>query len=194
MARTKEFDPDGALQKAMELFWRHGYEATSMARLTEHLGIGRASLYATFGDKRELYLRALRRYLETRDPDPLELLSQPGPAMPAVRALVEAYVQGTLEDEQRRGCLVVNSATELLPSDGPVSRVVESSWDGLEVALASAFTRARAQGELGRSREPRALARFLLVFLQGVRVMGRSTPNPERLWDAADQALSSLEV
>lgn len=80
MSRSKEFDPDAALQQAMELFWEHGYEATSLAQLTDRLGIGRASLYATFGDKRELYLQALRRYLETRDPDPLELLSQPGPA------------------------------------------------------------------------------------------------------------------
>lgn len=176
----------------MELFWRRGYEATSMAQLTAHLGIGRASLYATFGDKRELYHRALRRYLATRDPDPVELLSQPGPALPAVRRLVDLYVEESLHDEQRRGCLVVNSATELLPDDEAVSRLVESSWDTIEVALTSALTRARAQGELAADRDPRALARFLLVFLQGVRVLGRASPDPARLRDAADQALATL--
>lgn len=191
MARTKEFDPDVALDRAMELFWQNGYEATSMAELTERLGIGRASLYATFGDKRRLYLKAVQRYLE-REPSPVELLSQPGPALPAVRALVELYVQESLDDEQRKGCLVVNSATELLPRDRPVARLVESSWDGLEVALTSALTRARAQGELPAGRDPRALARFLLVFLQGVRVMGKS-PDAGRLRDAADHALALLQ-
>lgn len=191
MARTKEFDPDVALDRAMELFWQNGYEATSMADLTERLGIGRASLYATFGDKRRLYLKAVQRYLE-REPSPVELLSQPGPALPAVRALVELYVQESLDDEQRKGCLVVNSATELLPRDRPVARLVESSWDGLEVALTSALTRARAQGELPTGRDPRALARFLLVFLQGVRVMGKS-PDAGRLRDAADHALALLQ-
>lgn len=193
MSRTKEFDPDVVLDRAMELFWERGFEATSMALLTERLGIGRASLYATFGDKHQLYLAALRRYLQTRDPDPLELLSRPGPVVPAVRALVEAYVQESLTDERRRGCLVVNSATELLPHDQPVTQLVESSWQSLETALSSALIRARAQQELPPDRDPRALARFLLVFLQGVRVLGRATPDPDRLRDAAAQALSLLE-
>jgi TetR/AcrR family transcriptional repressor of nem operon len=193
VARTKEFDPDVALDQAMELFWQRGYEATSMAQLTDRLGIGRASLYATFGDKRQLYLKALQRYLEARDPSPVELLSQPGAALPAVRTLVGLYVQESIDDEQRKGCLVVNSATELLPRDRPVARLVESSWDTLEVALTSALTRARAQGELPESKDPRALARFLLVFLQGVRVMGKASPHAERLRDAADHALAHLE-
>ena len=78
MARTKEFDPDAALQSALELFWRQGYEATSMADLVGHHGIGRASIYATFGNKHELYLKALDRYNENRDPGLLGELSGPG--------------------------------------------------------------------------------------------------------------------
>ena len=99
MARTKEFDPDAALRAALELFWERGYEATSMADLVERLGIGRASLYATFGGKHELYLKALNLYLRTQDPDPVELLSRPGPVLPAVRALLEKYVEETIQDQ-----------------------------------------------------------------------------------------------
>lgn len=91
VARTKEFDPDAALQSALELFWRRGYEATSIADLVEHLGIGRASIYATFGNKHELYLKAVDRYSEGRDPLLLTELSQPGPALPAVRATVRRF-------------------------------------------------------------------------------------------------------
>ncbi|KAA9374415.1 TetR/AcrR family transcriptional regulator [Microbispora cellulosiformans] len=192
MARTKEFDPGAVLERALDLFWRRGYEATSMADLVEHLGIGRASIYATFGGKHDLYLKALERYVQTRDPSLVELLSQPGPALPAVRALVELYAEDAAADRDRRGCMVVNAAAELLPDDQPVARFVEASWTGLETALTSALIRARAQGEISAEADPRALARFLLVFLQGMRVMGKSHGDPARLRDAAAQALALL--
>jgi TetR/AcrR family transcriptional regulator, transcriptional repressor for nem operon len=192
MARTKEFDPDAALQRALELFWERGYEATSMTDLVEHLGIGRASIYATFGSKHDLYVQALNRYLETRDPNLIELLSQPGPALPAVRTLVENYIEEAAQDHRRRGCMVVNAATELVPGDELVARFVESSWSTLEAALTSALTRARAQGEIGAESDPRALARFILVFLQGVRVTSKATMPPNWHRDAADQALAIL--
>jgi TetR/AcrR family transcriptional repressor of nem operon len=193
MARTKEFDPDAALQKALELFWERGYEATSMADLVETLGLARASIYATFGSKNDLYLKALDRYLEVRDLRLIEALSQPGPVLPAVRSLVDAYVEETLGDERRRGCLVVNAAVEVMGRDPRAARRVEASWDTLETALASALTRASAQGELALEKDPRALARFLLVVLQGMRVLGRAPdPDPGRVHDAAAQALAAL--
>ena len=193
MARTKEFDPDAVLQQALDLFWERGYEATSMADLVERLGIARASLYATFGGKHDLYVQALDRYVQGRDPRLVEMLSQPGPALPAVRALVEAYARESLSDERRRGCLVVNTAVELMARDPQAARRVEASWDTLETALTSALTRARAQGELPPEKDPRALARFLLVMLQGMRVLGRAHPDPGRIRDAAAQALAALD-
>ncbi len=193
MARTKEFDPEAALQAALELFWERGYEATSMSDLVEHLGIGRASLYATFGGKHDLYLKALRRYTENRSPSPVEMLSQPGPALPAVRGLVEFYTEDSIRDRRRRGCMIVNAAAEILPGDERVGGVVDANWAALETALASALIRARAQGELAEDRDPRALARFLLVFLQGLRLTSKGSPDPARLRDATAQALSILD-
>jgi TetR/AcrR family transcriptional regulator, transcriptional repressor for nem operon len=192
VARTKEFDPDAVLQKALELFWEHGYEATSMADLVEHLGIARASIYTTFGGKHDLYLKALDRYLQTRDPDLVEMLSQPGPVLPAVRALVELYAHDSAYGDRRWGCMVVNAAVEVVPSDPQAARRVAASWDTLETVLTSALTRARAQGEIPEQKDPRALARFLLVLLQGIRVLGRAQADPGRVRDAAEQALSIL--
>ena len=192
MARPREFEIDEALDAAMELFWEKGYETTSVADLTERLGIGRASLYAAFGDKHELYLRALDRYVKTRDPDPVELLSRPGPVLPAVRALIRAYAEESAADAKRRGCMIVNAATERLPGDAAVGRRVEAAWNALETALVSALLRARAHGELAPDRDPRALARFILVLLQGMRVVAKGGPDPDRLRDAADQALALL--
>lgn len=191
MARTKEFDPDAALQSALELFWQRGYEATSMTDLVEHLGIGRASIYATFGSKHELYLRALDRYTETRD---ALLLTEPGPALPAVRAVVRRFATEAAHPEGRLyGCFVTNTAAELAPHDPAAARRVERSWDHLETLMYSALVRARAQGELPEGRDPRALARMLLVLLQGLRVVGKASEDPARVRDAAEQALSLLD-
>ncbi|HEU5420209.1 MAG TPA: TetR/AcrR family transcriptional regulator [Streptosporangiaceae bacterium] len=192
MARTKEFDPEAALRAALKLFWERGYEATSIADLVECTGVARASLYATFGGKRELYLKALDRYGELADPELLAGLSQPGPALPAVRALVERYAREAAGAGGRRGCFVVNTAVELAPHDPAAARRVQASWDFVETALTSALTRAQAQGELAEGRDPRALGRFLLVLLQGLRVMGKAGTEPDRLRDAAVQALTVL--
>ncbi|MEU7752628.1 TetR/AcrR family transcriptional regulator [Micromonospora sp. NPDC049101] len=193
MARTKEFDPDAALRAALDLFWERGYEATSMADLVEHLGVARASIYATFGNKHDLYLKALDRYGDLVDPILLRDLSQPGPALPAVRALVERYACEAGDDGGRRGCFIVNTAVEVAPHDRQAARRVTASWDYLETALTSALIRAQSQGELAPGKDPRALARLLLVLLQGIRVVGKVSAEPRRLRDAAAQALSLLD-
>lgn len=192
MARTKDFDPDAVLDRALELFWQRGYEATSMADLVARLGVARASIYATFGGKQEFFAKALQRYLDTTDPKIMAALSQPGPVLPAVRALIDGYVDAAAEDTGLRGCMVVNSAVELAGRDAGVALLVEASWAHLETTLTSALLRARAQGELGPDAEPRALARFLLVFLQGVRVLERTPDATARLRDAARVAMSVL--
>ncbi|MDF9816530.1 TetR/AcrR family transcriptional regulator [Streptomyces sp. SPB162] len=193
MARTREFDPDAALQSALELFWRRGYEATSMADLVEHLGIARAGIYGTFGSKHGLYVKALERYGELCDPALMEELSQPGPALPSVRAVVTRFAEESACDDLRRGCFITNTAVELAPHDQVAARRVEASWDWLETALTSALTRARAQGTLPAGRDPRALARLLLVLMQGMRVVGKAGQDPARVRDAAAQALSLLD-
>ncbi|MEU0230730.1 MULTISPECIES: TetR family transcriptional regulator [unclassified Streptomyces] len=194
MARTKEFDPDAALRAALELFWARGYEATTMAELVEYLGVGRASIYATFGSKHELYLKALDRYAETQDPRIVEELSAPGPALPGVRALVRRFAAEATADEGRlNGCFVTNSAAELGPHDAAVARRVELSWEQLETLLHAALVRARAGGELPADRDPRALARMLLVLMQGMRVVGKASSDPARVGDAAEQALALLD-
>ena len=93
MARTKEFDPEAVLRRALELFWEKGLRGDLDGRPGRASGSRRASIYATFGGKQELYLKAFDRYGERNPPHPLRQLSQPGPALPAVRALVERYAR-----------------------------------------------------------------------------------------------------
>ncbi|MDX3384284.1 TetR family transcriptional regulator [Streptomyces niveiscabiei] len=195
MARTKEFDPDAALRSALDLFWRRGYEATSMADLVEHLGIARASIYATFGSKHDLYLKALDRYGDLKNPALVRELSAPGPALPAVRAVVRRFAaESTAEPGRARGCFVANTAVELAPHDPAAALRVEAGWEHLETLLHSALVRAQAQGELTPERDPHALARMLLVFLQGLRIVGKASADPTaRVRDAVEQVLTLLD-
>ncbi|WP_436529792.1 TetR/AcrR family transcriptional regulator [Actinoplanes sp. HUAS TT8] len=190
MGRTKEFDVEVALDRAMRLFWAKGYEATSMSDLVEATGVARAGLYATFGGKHELYLKALDAYATRRDPAVVARLAVPGPALPAVFALINAYAS---PDEARAGCFVVNAAIERLPDDPQAALTVEASWSALEAALTAAFSRARAGGELSTDADPAGLARLVLVLLQGLRVIGRGRPGSGRATGAAGQAITLIQ-
>ncbi|WP_069162761.1 TetR/AcrR family transcriptional regulator [Nocardia altamirensis] len=191
MGRTKEFDPDVALRTAMELFWRQGYEATSMQDLVDHLRLGRGSIYGAFGGKRELYLKAVERYNEDARAGLLGQLSVPGSALDAVRAVVRWYAETALADDTRKGCLMTNTAVEL-PGDEGAGRLVTSGLETMETVLTSALMRARAEGELAADRDPVALARFLVTLLQGIRVVGKTPLRQRFLDDAVDQALAML--
>ncbi|MFJ2261522.1 TetR/AcrR family transcriptional regulator [Streptomyces sp. NPDC087844] len=192
MARTKGFDPDAALSHAVELFWRRGYEGTSISDLVAHLGVGRPSIYATFGSKHELYVKSLEKYAEARVAADLEQLSRPGAVMPTVRAWIRRYVDEVNGDEMRLGCFVVNAAAELMPDDHEVARVVEGAWGATEAALTVALLRAHAQGELPEGRELRALARCLMALLHGIRVFGKRRSDRGYLDDVVSQAFLLL--
>ncbi|MFD5178602.1 TetR/AcrR family transcriptional regulator [Nocardia sp. NPDC058379] len=192
MARTKEFDPDVVLDRALELFWQRGYETTSIADLIEHLGIARGCIYATFGSKHELFMMALQRHLERVDEMITAVLAQPGPALPAIRELVDRVVRESCAPDRFLGCLVTTAAVELAARDADVARLVESSWARTETALFSALSRARAQEELPPDADTRAMARFLVVFFQGVWVLERAPNSATRLRDAGRVAVSIL--
>jgi len=188
--RPKEFEPDVALDRAMDLFWRRGYHATSIGDLTEHLGIARASLYATFGSKHDLYVAALRRYADSREPDPIGILKAPGPVLPAIRTLVENSAAPPRTDPD--GCLMTNAAAECDPSDTVVMRLLTDNWDEFEAAITDALMRARGEGEIPADADPRSLARLLLVLMQGLQLLNRCEDQAERLRDAADHAITLL--
>src|SRR3982751_5501533 len=113
MARHKEFDRDEALQKAMEVFWARGYEATSVGDLVEQMGINRQSIYDTFGDKHSLYLQSLDRYREVEGRKMLEAVEHPGAVKGALPQLFQGVIECALGGGERRGCFVGNATSEL---------------------------------------------------------------------------------
>lgn len=189
MGRVREFDAGEALAAAMRVFWRQGYEATTVADLVEATGVAKASLYATFGDKHALYRAALESYAAGRDPGIVERLAGPGPALPAIKELLSSYAAGPFD----LGCFVVNAAVERLPGDDAVALTVEASWETVETALQGALARARAGGELRAEADPVRLARFLLVVLQGLRVVAKGRPGSGRGDAAVSEAGALLD-
>jgi TetR/AcrR family transcriptional regulator, transcriptional repressor for nem operon len=190
--RTKEFEPLEALDAAMELFWRKGYEAASMRELLDAMGIGRGSLYDTFGDKHALFLAALDRFQEVRTSWVEEVLA--GSGLDGVREVFRRSVEGLVEFEPRRGCLLANSAVELAPHDpevaGRISRYVQRTEEAFEGAL----VRAREEGEIPADSDPKALARFLVNTLHGMRVLARAGSERETLEDIVHVTLGSLAM
>ncbi|MEK2479081.1 TetR/AcrR family transcriptional regulator [Streptomyces noursei] len=189
MARPKEFDPHAALKVAMETFRRRGYEGTSVQDLVDALGINRSSMYAAFGSKHDLYLKALERYSTDEKAKAENDLAGDGPALPALRAFLLSYVDAALTDPERNGCLVTHGVMERVPCDPEATARLRAALRGMEDAYAALLLRARANGELAPGTDVKSVARFLVTFTQGLRVMEK-TADREYLIEAVDQALS----
>ena len=193
MPRPKEFNPDDAIEKAMQVFWHKGYEATSMEDLLEAMDLNRGSLYDTFGDKRQLFLKVIDRYCHGFVGEKFSLLDQAGPALPALRRFIHSMIEGGLADPQRRGCLIANTIMELSPHEkeiaGTLRQVLKMAVDTFFRVLA----RAKQQGELKTDKDPRTLARFLTTMMQGTIVMIKAGAPADAVNQTAETALSILD-
>ena len=193
MARHKEFDVQKALKAAQEAFWEHGYEATSLDDLVRRMGVQRASLYATFGDKRSLFLAALRRYQEESLRALRESLEGSRSPRAALRALFAAFVDGACAKGVRRGCLCVNTSVELAPHDPEIAAAMRRHGKAVEALLAAAVRRGVRAGEFSRRRSPRAVARFLTNATLGLSVTAKTSPGRRALSQIAETTLSVLD-
>lgn len=193
MPRPKEFNPDDAVEKAMQVFWHKGYESTSMEDLLGAMDLNRGSLYDTFGDKRQLFLKVVDRYCSTVVGSKLALLDQPGPALPTLRGFIHGMLEGALADPQRRGCLIANTVMELSPHEKEIAGTLRQTLKMLEDAFFRVLGRAKQQGELNSQKDSRALARFLTTMMQGTIVMIKSGAAAETVRQTADTALSILD-
>jgi len=193
MARPREFDEVAALDAAMDCFWRNGYEATSVRDLAARMGITGTSLYNAFGDKRSLFRQALRRYAERSTRERIARLESTLPPKQAVRAFLGEIVERSLDDQDRRGCLLVNSALEVAPHDPELGAELAARLGEIEAFFRRAVTAAQADGSAPPGRDPADLARLLLGVTLGVRVLARSNPQRELLEGTVRPALALLD-
>ncbi|MCF2530746.1 TetR/AcrR family transcriptional regulator [Yinghuangia soli] len=194
MARTREFDTAAAVDQAMHVFWRKGYEATSIQDLVDATGIGRGSLYAAFGSKDGLYEAALARYAAQAATVNTGVLQRPAPIRELLRDLLLGMVDETVDDPERRGCLITNTAVERAPRDPTAGRIVGTALDALADAVTAALRRARDQGELPADTDLTAYADLIVTTVQGLRVQGKAGADRRRLASVVALTLSVLPV
>ncbi len=191
IGRPVEFDRIAALEKSMVLFWRNGYEATSLTDLIQEMGIGRQSLYNTFGDKHSLFVEAVEHYISQNSQQLIDVLQAPGSPVGNIRRVLEQIVDFAVEGKCR-GCLVTNSIVERAPRDEKVGEIVRSMICRLETALRDALERAVELGEIPTDSDTKALASFLNTTVHGMVVLGKASAKREDLEGVVKVALSTL--
>jgi len=161
MARSKEFDTNLVLHKAMEVFGHYGYEGTSLQLLLDGLGIARQSLYDTYGTKRDLFVKAVNHYVNDKSTNVVVYLEKTTPVKKAISDIFSIIVE-TLNDEQRRReCFILNSAIDQIPHDPEIAELFKQDKIRLEKALYEALLRGKEQGEFSPQQDLRALAQYL---------------------------------
>ncbi|TWT80524.1 HTH-type transcriptional repressor ComR [Planctomycetes bacterium CA13] len=189
--RPTEFDREEALEKAMGLFWRKGYEATGLADLTKEMGIGRQSLYNAFGDKHSLFVAAVKNYGNWTVQQFTTTLQQPGSPIGNIQKLVQSIVSFAKSGDNC-GCLLTNSMVELSPHDEEVAELVRSTNKRVLKAFQGALDQAVEAGEISGDTDTRAVARFLNSTIHGMVVMGKNGSSKAALNDIVKIALSKL--
>lgn len=191
MARPRTFDEEAILDRAMILFWRKGYEATAMSDLVAELGLGRGSIYAAFGDKHQLFIRALGRYLDHQTRLLDTALDDQGPALSGLRDVLGRLLAADAASG-RAGCFSVNSIAELLPHDEEVAKLARRNLQHAEEAFTAQLERAARDGELAPAVTPRQGAQLLLNLVQGLQIMRKVDPAPARTAACLDSTFALL--
>jgi TetR/AcrR family transcriptional regulator, copper-responsive repressor len=191
--RPREFDKDKALDSAMLVFWRHGYEGASLSDLTGAMKINRPSLYGTFGDKEKLFFQVLERYLETYGTKGVRQLSQHSRIETAIAAFFNCVVEQLTDSQLPPGCLIANSTLECGGNRfEAIGRRLSQCHAETEAALYNRLRIAQAEGQLPEAEDSQALAQFFTVTMLGMGVIARTNPDPVMIRQLAKTALRVL--
>ena len=192
MARKKNFVEADVLEKALGLFWERGYNATSVQDLVEHLGINRASIYDTWGDKHGLYLETLKHYRQHTSNYLLGKLRSEQSAKEIVKDFLYDVVNDSVHDDMRKGCFMANSATEMANCDSTVYRMFTDNRIKMEGVLNELIKEGQERGEFATKFDSQAYARFIFNTASGLRTPAKGTIAEKELNEVVDVALSAL--
>ena len=192
MARTKEFDEGRALASAVDVFWRCGYENTSLEVLMREMGIAKQSLYDTFGDKRALYLKAMAFYRKQTNSSLRELLAS-APTVKEGFASILLGLAAESRERHARGCLLLNANMERAVADKEIVRFLEDNQAEVESIFVETLRRGQRSGEVSGEQDAGALAKFFVVTIQGMRAMARLKSDRRALRQVARIALAVFD-
>lgn len=191
--RPREFDVDRALGAALLLFWRHGYEGTSLSALTESMGIKMPSLYAAFGNKEALFRRALQRYL--REPASyLPIALREPTAQRVIASLFRGAINMTSNPRHPDGCMLVQGALAAGPESEHVRAELARTRRSAERLLRDRLRAAVKAGDLPPTSDPKALAGFVMTVVWGMSVQAAGGANRQQLLKVAQTAERALSL
>lgn len=193
MARTKVFDEDEVLNKAMDLFWEKGYNGTSAQDLVDQLGISRSSLYDTYGDKYQLFKEALLQYRKRLAGGMIEMIDQSTDAEKTMKDIFQYVVSSSLQKKLSKGCFMVNSAIELAPHNSEVANIINANNEDIENAFFRLIKKGQEAGQFSKDQTARALARFVFNSISGLRVASKSTTDKKLFDDVVKVTLAALK-
>jgi len=193
MARTKDFDEDEVLKKAMYLFWDKGYNGTSMQDLVDGLGISRSSLYDTYSDKHTLYIKALQHYKSTAGAGMSAIIENSSPAKETIRRLLYHFVNELTKDPEHKGCFLVNSAVELASHDPEINQMLCESDRQTEALLRETIEKGQKTGEITNNQDAASIAGFIFNNIKGMRVTARSGVDKKTFDGIVAMTLSVLD-
>ena len=193
MARSKEFDEDVVLDKAVDLFWHKGFIGISAQEIVDGLGLSRSSLYDTYGDKRTLFLRALKRYRITETGGMVAILDNAQDVRKAITAIFQTSGLECLGEKSGMGCFIVNSGIELAPHDPEIAEIIKEGREALEDGFSRALKRGQENGQISTRQSAKAYASFLVNNLWGLKTYGKAGSEKEIIMDTVRITLSVLE-
>ncbi|MFA6248416.1 MAG: TetR/AcrR family transcriptional regulator [Mucilaginibacter sp.] len=193
MPRKKDFDEDELLEKAVNLFWKKGYHATSAQDLVDGLGINRSSLYNTYTDKRTLFTKSLKMYQQQRTGLMLNTLQQSQDIGETIKQIFNNIIDEDMADTMQKGCFMVNTAVELSGQDQEINNIVSANNQSVEDALVAAIEKGRQNGQVLNPLTSRAIAQFIFATISALRVTARSGAGRQVMQNIADVALYSLK-
>lgn len=193
MGRTREFDEEKVLDAAMQLFWEKGYEATSLNDLTSRMGIQRPSIYSAFGDKKELFEAALRKYTTSRASIVRTQLQNNASVKEAFRHFFEGVVDDEYSESPRRGCFCINTMVELAPHDEKFEILTREHQMYLSVIFQETIERGIQSGELEIGVNAKAVSQALILSLIGLTVMMKSRPERSFVDNSIEVILTLLK-
>ncbi|MEZ4888464.1 MAG: TetR/AcrR family transcriptional regulator [Chitinophagales bacterium] len=193
MPRTKTFCEVSVLEKAMEFFWKNGYNATSINDLVGYMGINRQSLYDTYGDKKTLFIKAFKHYRKINKERINSFFAEQPFVKEGIKKLFLSSIQSALEDTDRKGCFVINCTTELLPNEQEFQPLILCNQQEMQQIFKDYLQLGIDRGEIAEDKNADTIAAYLFTLYGGLQVNAKVSPNKAALTNTILLGLSVLD-
>jgi TetR/AcrR family transcriptional repressor of nem operon len=193
MSRIKSYDKDEILQKAINIFWKQGFHATSMQDLVNHLGINRSSIYDSFVSKKNLFDEALELYCHTARKTTLKLLNDEPQVKAGIIRLLESSIFCVVDDEDKKGCFVVNTATEFIPGDAEILKAFGKNKELLETIFYDYLLKGKESGEITNDVDLKIVSHLIYTILCGINVVAKISSERDHLVEQISLVMGLLD-